>query len=263
MRPVLALCALAAACGGGAPRATTTASAPAPVTGVAAVGDGESLAFTAGDGAIIEGTYWAPRDASATGCAIFVHQLSSTRAEWQPVIDGLRGAAHLYAIDMRGHGTSTKGASGALSWHTFETADWEQVPDDVLRAIDAITAKGASGSCVLVGASIGSTAVLLAAARAPEHTRGVVLLSPGLAYKGIKTPDAARALRAPVLLVHSQEKGAADAAAALVGIWRDAGVPFDFEVTADPGTAHGMKIVAPEPVILARVISFIGDHVGS
>jgi len=218
----------------------------------AAPSGGVELSFAASDGATITGTYWAPGDATTTGCAIFVHQLSSTRAEWAPVVERLRGHGHLYAIDLRGHGASAQGPKG---WQSFELADWQAVEGDVLGAVDAMVAKGAHADCVLVGASIGSTAVLLAAAHAPTPTRGVVLLSPGLAYKGIATPDAARAVKAPVLLVHSQEKGAVDAAGALAGIWRDAGVPV--EVIADPGTAHGMKIVAGDRATLDQVVAFI------
>ena len=251
----LALALVAAAACGSKPAATTIPDQPEAGEDMPG---GQPLAFAAADGVTIEGTYWPPDDAGATGCAIFVHQLSSTRAEWAPVIERLRGRGHLYAFDMRGHGTSTRGSAGPISWENFETADWEAVADDTLRAVDAIVGKGASGACVLVGASIGSTAVLLAAARAPEHTRGVVLLSPGLAYRGIKTPDAARAIHVPVLLVHSHEKGADDAAGALAGIWRDAQVSV--EVIADPGTAHGMKIVAGDPATLDRVVAFIGDH---
>lgn len=267
-RALVVVVSLAAACGGGKrPAATTPGDANvADSAGRAAVpADAppgtpapEELTIAGAGGVTLAATYWGPAEpATAHGCAIFVHQLSSTRAEWQPVIDRLRGRGHLLAFDMRGHGASTRGEGGAtLEWERFLTGDWELVAEDVARAAEVLAGKGAD-RCVLVGSSIGSSAVLLAAAAHPERTRALVLLSPGLAYRGVKTPDAARASQVPVLIVHSQEAGAADAAGALAGIWRDATPPVPVEIVTDPGDAHGMKIVAPAPAILDRVVDFI------
>lgn len=250
-----------AACGGGNKPVATPAEG-ADVGGGGPMGfippgAGEDLRF-AGDGVTLAATYHAPADPAARGCAVFVHQLSSTRAEYQPVIDRLRGQGHLLAIDMRGHGASTEGEAGAkLDWEQFDTAEWEKVAADVAAAQDQLVQRGADDRCVLVGSSIGSSGVLLAAARRPDRARALVLLSPGLAYRGVKTPDAARAVSVPVLIVHSQEGGAADAAGALSGIWNGATPPVPVEVIADPGDAHGMKIVAADPAILGRVVGFI------
>ena len=122
-------------------------------------------------------------------------------------------------------------------------------------ALDALRGKGAGERCVVIGASIGSSATLRMAGAHPERVRGLVLLSPGLSYRGLATPEAARNVKAPVLIVHSQEKGAADAATALALIFEDSAV--EAEVIADPGTAHGMKIVAGDPAVLDRVVGFV------
>lgn len=254
---------VAAACGGPSkpvamPTHVTMSGGPDSSGGAPEKAGGEDVRF-AGDGVTLAATYHAPADpAGARGCAVFVHQLSSTRAEYQPVIDRLRGQGHLLAIDMRGHGASIEGEAGArLDWQQFDTAEWEKVAADVAAAQDQLARRGAGDRCVLVGASIGSSGVLLAAARRPDRARALVLLSPGLAYRGVKTPDAARAVGVPVLIVHSQEGGAADAAGALAGIWNDATPPVPVEVIAHPGDAHGMKIVAADPAILERVVEFI------
>jgi alpha-beta hydrolase superfamily lysophospholipase len=249
--------ALVAACSSRTGAADRPSSA-APSAGTPAPAGAQPLSFTTADGVTIEGSYWPPTDPATTGCAVFVHQLSSTRAEWAPVIEGLRGRGHLYAIDMRGHGASTRGASGPIDWQTFATEDWRKVADDLAAAVAALQARGARGPCVLVGASIGSSAVILSAGRAP--VAGVVLLSPGLAYRGVETVGPAAAVKAPVLIVHSQEDGAVDAVAAIAGALRGAGDQVD--VIADPGTAHGMKIVAADVKIRDRVVAFIAAKLG-
>jgi pimeloyl-ACP methyl ester carboxylesterase len=252
-RSLFVVLAAAAACGG-SPKTGQIAHDDVPPPRVAASA-GEELTF-AGPGVTISATYWAPSDPANQACVLFVHQLSSTRAEYLPVIERLRGQGHLLAIDMRGHGKSTAGDGGtSLDWKTFETADWQQVALDVRAAADALADRGAADACVWVGASIGSSAVLLAAAANPDRTRALVLLSPGLAYRGVETPDAARAVRVPVLIVVSREAGAADASGALSAIFDDNGVRV--EAHAAMGTAHGMKIVAGEPGVLDHVVEFI------
>ncbi len=247
----------ALACGGGKPPApigTAANPADAPADAPAPPAP-EEITFPGFDDVPLSGTYYAPISPESKACFIFVHQLSSTRAEWQPIIDRLRGRAHLFAFDMRGHGASTKGPDGPLSWKTFETADWAKVEHDVGEANVLLSGKGANRACTLVGASIGSSAVLRYAGMYPGGVRALVLLSPGLGYRGLTTPDAARASMAPVLIVHSQENGAADAAGALAGIWRDAKV--EVEVIADPGQAHGMKILTGDPQVLERVVAYL------
>jgi alpha-beta hydrolase superfamily lysophospholipase len=51
------------------------------------------------------GSYGRRRRAT-TACVLFAHQLSSTRAEYVPVIARLRGRLICYAIDLRGHGAA-------------------------------------------------------------------------------------------------------------------------------------------------------------
>ncbi len=246
---------LAAACGSSGPKTSQIVADDLPPPPTPATGEEVSIA---GAGVTLSATYFAPRDPANPSCAIFVHQLSSTRAEYQPVLDRVHGQGHLLALDMRGHGKSTAGDGGAaLDWQAFETADWEQVAVDVIAAADELKRRGASAACVLVGSSIGSSAVLRAAAAHPDRARQLVLLSPGLAYRGVHTPDAARAIKVPALIVHSQESGAADAATALAGILRDGGVAV--EVIADPGDQHGMKIVAGDPAILEQVVAFVSS----
>jgi hypothetical protein len=261
MQRVLVAALFIAACGSGA----KPVMGPPPIDGdgeprsVADAGSGEQITFAADDGVTIAASYHAP-SAATERCVVLVHQLSSTRAEYKPVIDGIAGSMHILAIDMRGHGASTKGPDGAaIAWKAFETADWEKVEGDVGKAMDVIASKGAGASCELVGSSIGSSAVLRYSGSNPDKVTKLVLLSPGIAYRGVSTPDAARTSRAPVLIVHSQENGAADAAGALKGIWEDAQPPVSVELIADPGQAHGMKIVAGDPKILARVVAFLRE----
>ena len=120
---------------------------------VPTVPGGAALTFAAADGVTIHGSYWAP-DRATDACVVFAHQLSSTRAEYVPVIARLKGQAHLYAIDLRGHGASTQGPDGPQTWKAFTDEDWQRLEGDLRGALDAVRGRGAGDRCVLVGASI-------------------------------------------------------------------------------------------------------------
>lgn len=255
-RSLALLVTLSAACGGGGQKVTHLAVVDEVVDAAPPTVPGAVEVSFDSDDATITGSYWAPTDASTTGCVVFAHQLSSTRAEYTPVIARLVGTAHLYAIDLRGHGASTRAPDGAaVTWKGFTLEDWAKVERDLLSAIGVVRQRGGGARCVVVGASIGSSATLRLAAAAPDLVSAVVLLSPGLNYRGLSTVEAARSTRGPVLIVHSQEPGASDAATALANLLTEASTPV--EVIADPGTAHGMKIVAADPALLDRVVAFV------
>ncbi|MBI4016284.1 MAG: alpha/beta fold hydrolase [Candidatus Aenigmarchaeota archaeon] len=101
------------------------------------------------------------------------------------------------SIDFRGHGKSDS------DWQKFTSKDFNAMTLDIKAAQDFLTTKGIK-QFIVVGASIGANAALKQASQ-DMTIRGVVLLSPGLEYKGVKTEDAARALKVPALLIASKE----------------------------------------------------------
>lgn len=165
---------------------------------------------------------------------VLVHQLGSRRGEWQPLIDRLaRGsdAITTLALDLRGHGDSVRGPhEEAVSWESFGTdpARWMGAAYDVLAAVAYLRTQGAS-RIVLVGSSIGATAVILAATGTvppgdpplgdPPDVQGLALLSPGLAYRGvdIREPmDRWLSQRRPLLLLAAALDGPSAEAASVL-----------------------------------------------
>ena len=141
------------------------------------------IELTTSDGVTLAATYIAgPEGKGGDRCVVMLHQLGSTRAEWKPLVDALRGRYHLLTLDMRGHGDSTKGANNTkLDWHAFSDDDWKNVALDLAAARDFFASMQiSSANCVYVGSSIGSSAVLRFAGKYIDAA-GIVLLSPGLA----------------------------------------------------------------------------------
>ncbi|MFO0605010.1 MAG: alpha/beta fold hydrolase [Polyangiales bacterium] len=130
---------------------------------------------------------------------VLVHQLGSSRREWQPLVDRLaRGpAVTTLALDLRGHGDSVRGPRDEdVRWESFGTdpARWMGAAYDVMTAVTYLRAQGAT-RVVVVGSSVGATAALLAATATlppgaaplldPPEVHGLALVSPGLAYRGV------------------------------------------------------------------------------
>jgi pimeloyl-ACP methyl ester carboxylesterase len=239
--------AAAAACGStdGAPPVAPAAK-PAPRED-----GGVDITLTTRDGVKLAATHWAG-PAANEHCVVLVHQYGSTREEWAPLIDRLRKEYEILAVDLRGHGGSTRGPGGELSWRTMHEKDWEAAVGDVAAAADWLGERGfRAEDCAYLGSSIGSSLVLLfAAERAPGS--GVVLLSPGLAYRGLVIGDAAKRLRGPRMLVTSDEPAPAATADELQRIWGDAA-----ERLVVAGNAHGLAMIVDQDVMLDAVAGFV------
>ena len=207
-------------------------------------------------------------DSVAAPLVVLVHQLSSTRAEWEPLLRhlGADPALSTFALDMRGHGASTERASterergAALDWQRFETRDWEAVAADLRAVLGHLREEeGLQPTRVaLIGSSIGSSAVIRAASE-DESVDVVVALSPGRAYRGLDaiTPLPALGER-PFLAVAS--RGEAPSAEAAQDMARIAG---GGELLLVEGDAHGVGMFESAPDSLPRVATFLRTHLAA
>ena len=116
---------------------------------------------------------------------VFIHMMPATKESWQAVATRAqeKGYASL-AVDLRGHGQSEGGPDG---YKNFTDAQHQQSRLDLQAAVDYVLGQGAApDKIVLVGASFGANLVLEYGVNHPQFTR-LILLSPGLNYRGIET----------------------------------------------------------------------------
>lgn len=111
------------------------------------------------------------------------------------------------AIDMRGHGMSTN----LGTWENFDSAQFKDMRNDVLSAMDYIDENYPSvDKYHLVGASIGSTAAILAGAMDNDIEK-IAMISPGMEYRDVSIERAADDYIHFLLLVAaSEDKYSAD-----------------------------------------------------
>lgn len=152
------------------------------------------IRFAAADGAELEGDL---RGSGARG-VLLAHEFPRDRAAWAGFASLLANRDYLtLAFDFRGYG----GSAGPK--------DIAKIPRDVLAAVEAIREEGAT-SVVVIGASMGGTAALVAASTAGLD--GVVTLSAPAAFEGLAAgPDVLAAVDEPKLFLAAEGDGTAGA----------------------------------------------------
>jgi dienelactone hydrolase len=235
--------------------AGTVTSAPAqPV--VMPSGPPATVTFASSDGVTISATLRIGERGATP--IILVHQLGSTRAEWEPLVAKLAAEGWTtLAIDLRGHGQSTEGTGPrprTYAYGSFRDTDWRDTQRDVRAALDFLAAREeiAAQSAVLIGSSIGGTACLAAAAEDPRFVR-VAVLSPGRAYRGFDAIIPASKLgERELLILRAQDET----------MTQETGEVLDRIVSHStlrlvPGASHGVAMLTDDPTQLDALVAFV------
>lgn len=222
------------------------------------------LSVAAVDGLILRGSLRYPAATPPRAgfpLAVLAHQYPATRDSYAPLsADFLTAGIATLAFDQRGHGESIHGRDGTLVidtpadfddmafYHAFvgsiSRVGFGRIEDDIVR----VTALGSAqnfidaGRLALVGASVGGTGALLAAARVRGLRALVTLGAAGVPAFGDDAPARIRAVleRGEVPAFLASSEGDSFDGAANVRAW-GAGLGH---VTSRlvPGSAHAMAI---------------------
>ena len=149
---------------------------------------GSPVRFASADGTTLAGEFFEASSRPSSSAArasedkspavVLVHMLSRHKGDWRGLPDRIREAGiTALTIDLRGHGASSGSAGDltAMIQDVRAAARWLASRPNVRP--DAIA---------IVGASLGASLALLAAADLP-HVRSIGLLSPSLEYRGLRT----------------------------------------------------------------------------
>lgn len=154
---------------------------------------GVAVQLRAADGIALSGTVY---DAGEpTAAVVLVHMYTRSKDDWRAFAERLQGLdITSLAIDLRGHG-----GSGGVSTPAAGMAA------DVAAAIAFLSARVGGRPVGVIGASLGASLAILAAAEAP-NVRGVVMVSPSADYRGVRVEPALKRYGArPLLLIASSE----------------------------------------------------------
>ncbi|MBI4140216.1 alpha/beta fold hydrolase, partial [Candidatus Woesearchaeota archaeon] len=160
----------------------------APVDGFLATEDGKKIAYS-----------FFEKPESKFGI-VLVHMLDRTRHDFDDFAKTLQAAGYsVISIDMRGHGESTP----KWRWRAFSEPEFKTIIYDVKAASNFLVSKNIQ-NVILIGASIGANTVLNYGG-ADRAVKAIVLLSPGLDYRGVRVLDAANENFKPLFVIASED----------------------------------------------------------
>ena len=161
------------------------------------------------------------------------------------------------AVDLRGHGDSISKNGREISWRTFSRKEFQKMPMDIETVYQYLVKKEKvdPNSIFIMGASIGANAALLFAAREPE-LGGILLLSPGLDYRGLESiPSAQEYGDRPVFYSASAEDlSSAEAARHLARISKQATL-IDLAMAG-----HGTQMIENSDFLMNSILSWLDER---
>ncbi|MBN1201042.1 MAG: alpha/beta fold hydrolase [Anaerolineae bacterium] len=205
------------------------------------------MAISASDGLILQATYYGVAVRPAPG-VLMLHMLGSDRSSWNDLAEQLQAAGYIVlTVDLRGHGET----GGAV--------DWTLAPDDVRAALAQLASLPGvdAAQIAVIGASIGANLGLNACADNPGCA-GVVLLSPGLDYRGITTADAMARLGARPVLIAASEQDANNPADSVTLDGLAAG---DHQLVIYPAAGHGTNMLTAEPGLGNVIVDWLRAYI--
>ncbi|MFZ3382457.1 MAG: alpha/beta fold hydrolase [Candidatus Methanoperedens sp.] len=217
----------------------------------------EEITFVTEDGVKISGNYSKPKKEHAP-VFLLLHMMPSTKESWNEFAARLRekGFAAL-AIDLRGHGSSIDKNGSKLDYKEFKDEDHRESMKDIAAAKEFLKGKGADISrMAIAGASIGANLALWQAS-IDKDVLLLILLSPGLNYRGIQAAQLAPRYSGPVYIMASVgDTNAAQSSRELFGIF-----PGDKELEVIEGNSHGTNMFISEPEQIDKILGWATNKI--
>jgi dienelactone hydrolase len=203
----------------------------------------EKIAFKTRDGVRITGNYFKPQIKHAPAF-LLLHMMPATKESWNDFASIIQknGYAAL-AIDLRGHGESTDMNGIKLDYKEFKDEEHRSSMNDIASAKEFLSGQNGidMSRIAIAGASIGANLALWQAS-IDKDVRLIMLLSPGLNYRGIMADELAPKFKGHVYILASEgDTKSADSSRKLAGI-------FSGETKLDilKGDLHGTNMFNPE-----------------
>lgn len=211
--------------------------APAP-----ALAAGQPVPLHTTDGITLAATLY-DADGAAAPAVVLVHMFTRSKDDWRAFAERLQASGiTALAVDLRGHG----GSGGP-------TAPAAAMALDVRAAVDYLAARGGVRGIAVVGASLGASAALMAAAES-SLVRGVALLSPSSDYRGVRIDQALRKYGSrPMLLVASSDDPYA--LRTVRGMVSEPAGARDQRIS--PVAAHGSQLLDRDPDVATALVDWL------
>ncbi|MDI6717562.1 MAG: alpha/beta fold hydrolase [Patescibacteria group bacterium] len=189
------------------------------------------------------------------GWLVLTHMMPAVKESWEDLANELQVEEYeSLAIDLRGHGESAEGSDGFVN---FSDKEHRNSINDLKAAISFLKDNGAEPEKIFfIGASIGANLSLQYVSE-NEDAKIVVLLSPGINYRGIKAEAPARKLRLnqKALIISSEDDEGNDNEAKKIFESIPENVQKELKIYKTGG--HGTDILTGQPDLKNVIINFI------
>lgn len=219
----------------------------------------EAVEFHTPDGWLLPGVYYKPLG-PINRSVVLLHELSKSKVSWAESIQTLQYSGFgVLIVDQRGHGESFVLANRTKpTFAQFQPEDFEKMVDDVEAFVKHLRDRRPDDKISLVGASIGANAALNYAAR-DKNVSSVVLLSPGIDYRGIKTINSiAEYGDRPLLLVASREDEYSAFSAKQLSEKASPGAVLTLQLLDKAG--HGTQMLAHKPELIRQIRDWLAKN---
>jgi len=197
---------------------------------------------------------------------VLLPMMAHDRASFQPFIRALLQHAaqdtlrpHVPAIlnlDLRGHGRSVWKGRTAISFDSMSNEEFRKIPGDVAALVAHLSQDTTLtvdwNNITVIGASIGANSAALLTTQL-TGIRRIVLLSPGLSYRGLEPEAALRAFTGKVLVYSSKgDEYSRDSSQKLAETTKT-------QVTLKwfGADQHGTDIINEDPAAMADLVTWI------
>ncbi len=188
------------------------AAAPAPAKPAGPSLPGEPVELKTVDGWALKAMFAPSVPGKMT--LLLLHGTGQRKEDWKRLAFPLTRAGYgVLAVDLRGHGESRISPSGEeLTWKKLRATpaanDFADMSRDAEAAVAWLAGQGVPEDSIgLIGAEVGGSIAIRYAAT-HQKVPLVVMLSPGMRWQEVLTPNALRALKrpipTPVLMIYSE-----------------------------------------------------------
>ena len=191
---------------------------------------------------------------------LFLHELGGTKEDWTKTTLPRKLAELGYgilAIDLRGHGESTKTTKGEeIEFYDFTPNDWAKTINDVESAINYLRKQGYN-NIVIVGSSIGANLALIACTKYSE-VKTIIILSPGFNYTIPLSEDTVKAIQKDknILLIYGEEdEMTKDTSKTIHDILKEKGV--NVKVVKLKTSSHGITLLLEQENLTNQITEWI------
>jgi pimeloyl-ACP methyl ester carboxylesterase len=209
----------------------------------------ENIIIAGAENLPLQTTLYTPGGSGPLPGVILLHMLGSDRQVWDDngIADTLVNNGYaVLAVDMRGHG------------ETVGSIDWQLAPEDLRLAWEHFTSLDTVDPqrTAVIGASIGANLALLTSADQPA-IRTLILLSPGLDYRGVATESPLEKYGArPILIVASEEDTyAADSSRTLADLAQG-----ESQLEMYNGAGHGTRMISAQPELADLILTWLDKN---